>query len=168
MTIIFDVILGVVFVFLLFSLVVSAANELWLSWLDKRAAFLKEGLEELLRDSQGAAGAITPQDLLQHGLITTLSRGLYDPTAGNTRGVPSYIPSKQFALALLSLVKQKAAAAGAVTTLRAGIDTIANHELKQVLLALHDDARGRSTGVDRTEPAPEGLDAWDAVRALEA
>ena len=45
---ILDLAIGTVFVFLLFSLIVTAANEIWLSLLDKRAAFLKRGLDELL------------------------------------------------------------------------------------------------------------------------
>lgn len=46
-----DLIIGLSFVFLLFSLVVTAANEIWLSFLDRRAAFLQEGLHELLQES---------------------------------------------------------------------------------------------------------------------
>jgi hypothetical protein len=45
---ILDLAIGTVFVFLLFSLIVTAANEIWLSLLDKRAPFLKQEWDELL------------------------------------------------------------------------------------------------------------------------
>ena len=47
---ILDVAIALVFVFGLFSVVVSALNEIWLSYMDKRADFLVEGLAELLQD----------------------------------------------------------------------------------------------------------------------
>ena len=77
-----DVVIGIVFVFLLFSLVVTALNEVVLSKLDLRARFLKEGLSELLQsNSKTAEGklAIRVQDFLQHGMISSLSRSRYDP-----------------------------------------------------------------------------------------
>ena len=52
---ILDVAIGTVFVFLLFSLVVSALNEVILSYLDQRAKFLRMGLQELLGTSTAAA-----------------------------------------------------------------------------------------------------------------
>ncbi len=46
---ILDVAIGTIFVFLLFSIVVTALNELVLTAFDKRADFLRLGLGELLR-----------------------------------------------------------------------------------------------------------------------
>ena len=80
---ILDVAIGAVFVFLLFSLVVSALNEAILSAFDSRAAFLKEGLREIFRDSGGSAGVgplLTLEAFLKHGMISVLSRGV--PKAG--------------------------------------------------------------------------------------
>jgi hypothetical protein len=71
MTSILNVVIGLVLVFLLFSLAVSALNELWLSWLDKRADFLEEALRELLQDR--ADGIPAAQRILQHGLVDALS-----------------------------------------------------------------------------------------------
>ncbi len=42
--------IGITFIYLLFSFVVSALNEFWLTYLDKRADFLKQGLEQLFQD----------------------------------------------------------------------------------------------------------------------
>jgi hypothetical protein len=149
---ILDVAIGVVFVFLLFSLVASALNEVILSYLDRRARFLKEGLSELFRDS-GTQPTITADTFLQHGMIAVLSRGKYaagtEPPKGvkgfftrsSTKGVPSYIPGKSFVLAVLDLVTEGKNPA-AVQDLRKSIENIGNKELKQTLLALYDDAKG--------------------------
>ena len=139
-----DVVIGTVFVFLLFSLVVSAANEIWLAFLDRRAQFLKEGLQELLRDSGGNNDVIKADDILQHGLISALARGTYKPGAASTEGVPSYIPGKSFVLALLSEIQKKAGLAQlAEQDLRGAISKLENKELKETLLALLDDSQGQ-------------------------
>ena len=49
---ILDVAIGTIFVFLLFSIVVTALNEVVLTFFDKRADFLRLGLGELLSDPQ--------------------------------------------------------------------------------------------------------------------
>jgi hypothetical protein len=139
-----DVAIGIVFVFLLFSLVVTALNEVILSKLDLRARFLKEGLSELLQSSgKTAEGQLTIrlQDFLQHGMISSLSRFRYDPKAKGTKGVPSYIPGKSFVLALLSLITE-GKDPQRISDLRAQIDKIGNESLQKTLLALYDDAAG--------------------------
>src|SRR5262249_58822116 len=83
--------IGIAFIYLLFSLVVSALNEFWLSYLDKRADFLKQGLEQLLQDP----GRVN--QLLEHGLVDSLSRA--------TNGTPSYIGAELFTAAVLDIVK---------------------------------------------------------------
>jgi hypothetical protein len=45
-----DIVIGLSFVFLLFSLVVTAANEIWLSLLDQRTRFLRQGLRDLFHE----------------------------------------------------------------------------------------------------------------------
>lgn len=150
---ILDVAIGVVFVFLLFSLVVSALNELILSYLDRRARFLKEGITELFRDS-GGKPSITPDAFFTQGIIVGLSRGKYVVTVGNgsdspkekkaaasTAGVPSYIPGKSFVLALLGLVTGGKQLTD-VQDMRKAIEDIGNKELKETLLSLYDDAKG--------------------------
>jgi len=58
---ILDVAIGTIFVFLLFSLVVSALNEYILSLTDQRAKFLRLGLMELLGKSAPQKGMFTKQ-----------------------------------------------------------------------------------------------------------
>lgn len=109
MTPILDTILATIFVFLVFSLAVSAFNEWLLGVLDRRAAFLKLALREILESGMTperlANSSVTIDKLLRHGLVASLSRGPYDPQVGGTKGVPSYIPPDLFAGALLSLLK---------------------------------------------------------------
>ena len=66
--------IGITFIFLLFSFVVSALNEFWLTYLDKRADFLEQGLEQLLQDSEKVT------QVLEHGLvdIQCIERPSYD------------------------------------------------------------------------------------------
>lgn len=127
MTSILNVAIGLVFVFLLVSLVVSALNELWLSWLDKRADFLKEGLRELLQDPNRIAG------LLDHGLVDALSR--------KTNGNPSYIGSEPFTAAVLDLIKPAdPTMTRTIDNFRDAITALPPGKFKQSLCAILDEA----------------------------
>jgi hypothetical protein len=131
-----EVAIGMIMVYLMVSLVCTAANEALASALSWRAHNLKEGIRNLLdgdrtktegtrnpldRDptktegigsplyrepSQDTAGASWTQQLYDHPLI----KGLYKKGNG-----PSYIPSRTFALALTDLVLPKELTTGAST-----------------------------------------------------
>jgi hypothetical protein len=88
--------IGLVFVFLLFSLVVTAANEFVLSLMNKRAAFLELGIREFLQDRDGKSGEAA--DFFAHPLIQALSRG--------PDGRPSYVDAKTFARVVIDLIEQ--------------------------------------------------------------
>jgi hypothetical protein len=126
---ILDVAIGMVFVYLLLSLICSAANELIELFLKGRASQLEEGLRELLQRETtenviqrlyhslgGIFGRVyyyvtgktntTKEDTLvariyDHPLVNSLFKGAYEP---NSRKLPSYIPATNFALALMDLV----------------------------------------------------------------
>jgi hypothetical protein len=93
-----DVAIGLSFIFLLLSLVVTSANEVLAAWLKRRSATLWRGMVMML-------GGDTAGSLYQHPLI----RSLTGPSMllGRFRHrlpfkvQPSYIPSRTFALALL-------------------------------------------------------------------
>src|SRR5262245_15736392 len=96
---------GLVFNYLLLSLVCSAFNEIIEAWLKKRATNLERGIRELLSDSQGT-GIVT--DLYRHPLIYGLFAGEYHAERrrnwlGRTH-LPSYIPARSFALALIDII----------------------------------------------------------------
>ncbi len=141
---ILDVAIALVFVFGLFSVVVSALNEIWLSFMDKRADFLVEGLAELLQDPrrtpvnhwnwfQKKKPSPAVAHLCEHGLINALSR--------TKKGIPSYIAVESFVPAMLDLIKPADPAIDrTLANFRESIDKIQNTQLKQSLTAILDGA----------------------------
>src|SRR5438045_6157696 len=89
---ILDAAIGIIFIYLLVSLVISAINELIAAMLKSRAENLSQGIQALLQDPAQAGWVAR---LYQHPLIQSLS-------PPNSK--PSYIPSRTFALALLDLI----------------------------------------------------------------
>jgi outer membrane biosynthesis protein TonB len=115
---ILDVAIGMIFIYLLLSLVCSAANEVIELWLKNRAADLERGLRELLSDPNGE-GLVT--QIYSHHLVSGLFEGqynrrllgLWNRLLGRVN-LPSYIPARNFALALMDLaLPGQAGAAGA-------------------------------------------------------
>lgn len=105
---ILEVATGIVFIFVLVSTICSAVREGLEAWLKTRAAYLEHGLRELLHDKDGT-GLV--QALFNHPLIFGLFAGEYTPRKAiarptllrGGRNLPSYIPSRSFALALLDI-----------------------------------------------------------------
>ena len=89
---ILDTAIGLIFVYLLVSLIISAANELLAAFFRWRANNLFLGIRELLQD-QAATGLVAR--FYDHPLVQSLA------AKGKK---PSYIPSRTFALTLLDLV----------------------------------------------------------------
>jgi hypothetical protein len=172
-----DVAIGLIFVYLLLSLVCSSVSELIEAWLKKRATDLERGLREMLKDPNGT-GLV--KQLYNHPLVSNLFVGTYDPTAiknGIYKGkasLPTYIPAKNFALALMDIVmpatnENSSGASGAIApldpkvpfpslnpleALRRQIGSIGNEEVERALLALVDAA-----GNDVSK-ARENIEHW--------
>src|SRR5689334_3773289 len=105
--------IGIAFVILLLSLIVTAATELFASFVRWRAANMWKTL-------RGRLGAPVQEQLYAHPLVKTLTPPTTGPPVGlawlfRLPGVrrlwptdkgPSYIPSRTFALALLDLIEQ--------------------------------------------------------------
>jgi hypothetical protein len=109
---ILDVAVGLVFVYLVVSLMVTAVTELLSSWKRWRASTLFLGIQNLL-DAKGSTWAAK---LYAHPLIAGLSplvlqtvTTAQDATAAapgaDPKAGPSYIPSRTFAIALLETVR---------------------------------------------------------------
>ncbi|HVR38900.1 MAG TPA: hypothetical protein VMU84_07370 [Thermoanaerobaculia bacterium] len=96
MTDMLDVAIGLVFLYLLMSLVCSAAAEIFEGFLKYRARDLERGVRELLHDPK------LVQELYDHPLIRGLYKSRYNPRRKGA--LPAYIPAKTFALALLDIV----------------------------------------------------------------
>jgi hypothetical protein len=134
---ILDVAVGMVFIYLLLSLVASGVNEILASIVQSRAANLERGLRSLFSGDSISAGALSLVDnIYNHGLI----RGLYpDPVKDlgddsplgwvsrlrlwmqkrvgiapgqaisgikNPLLLPSYIPARAFALAMIDILNK--------------------------------------------------------------
>jgi hypothetical protein len=119
---ILEVAIGVVFVYALFSTICAALREAMEGLLKTRAAYLEHGIRELLHDPAGKALA---KQFFEHPLIFSLYSGEYKAGLPEKPGflsrggnMPSYIPTKNFATALLDLI-----ARGPVTQEGAGSRT---------------------------------------------
>lgn len=177
---ILDVSIGLILVYLLLSLISSAITELIESFRKKRASDLERGIRALLSDSDGKD---LTQKLYKHPLIAGLFLDNYDPSKISSKGryrtgsnLPSYIPSRNFALALIDTVlnddsAQKPAmadgehdvpnpAADAVGTseslesLRKAVEKIENKNVQAALRTLIDAAGG---DLDKVR---ENIEAW--------
>ena len=170
---ILDVAVGVIFVFILVSIICSAVREGIESMLKTRAAHLEHGIRELLHDRAGTGLA---KDLFQHPLIAALYASDFEtarrPRDGQKRPwalargghLPSYIPSRNFAVALMDLavrgreITPETSSAGApvisIESLRDGVSNLQNENVQRVLLVAIDSAQG---DLNR---AQANLEAW--------
>ena len=109
-----DIAIGVVFIFLLLSIFATAVNEYILSRINLRGTELLRGIQTLLSDKDAVGLA---KNVYEHGQIFGLYQGEFTPReASQSRwkslkwrlhsDLPSYIPSRNFAIALLDSVQQ--------------------------------------------------------------
>lgn len=167
-----EVAIGMAFLFLFISIICTAAKE-WLEGIFKwRAMDLERALRTLLADPDGALTS----ELLGHPLLSSLFAGNYDrnqlrsswmtPGQGSKhmrlsqrRNLPSYIPARQFATALLDFAAHGPAATSApaadaprptergagieqesgllsIESLRTGVQSMSPHIQRVILSAL--------------------------------
>jgi len=154
---------GIVFVFVLLSTICTSVREGLEGWFKTRASYLEFGIRELLQDRKGVGLA---KEMFEHPLIFGLYAGDYTPGSSKRPGVmtsggnlPTYIPSRSFARALMDIaargpVGTGAAAAGADATtaadgrvlslahIRANAAKIASAPVRRVLIAAIDSSQG--------------------------
>jgi len=97
---ILDLATGLIFTFLVISLIASAVTEGVASALSWRAKTLLQGVKDLLNDQQFTGLAL---DIYNHDLVNPRSNGLAT-SAGKLTAKPSYIEPTQFAAALIDVV----------------------------------------------------------------
>jgi hypothetical protein len=158
---ILEVAIGIIFIYILVSIICSAVREGVETWLKTRSAYLEHGIRELLRDSTGTGLA---QSVYRHPLISGLyladygddpparPRGRYAWLLAKGRGLPSYIPSKNFAVALMDLAARGPrtdafTSSGNSTpitldSLRENVANLGNAEVQRALLTAIDTAQG--------------------------
>src|SRR5271157_2951249 len=101
-----DIAIGIVFVFLLLSLIATTLNEIITSFLRMRGKQLLLGLQTLLNDTPANVNGLVDK-LYNHGQIFGLFVGDFDPN--KPRNLPSYIPTTNFVMAMLDVVPEAAA-----------------------------------------------------------
>jgi hypothetical protein len=176
---ILEVAIGVLFVFLLVSIICTAVREGIETLLKTRAAYLERGIREFLG---GPAGAALTQAVYEHPRVYALFRGPYAPGSAAADGaapglfarggtLPSYIPSRTFVSAWLDVVTkrwpelpgtQAAPAAVSLTGLRDAAAALGDARMRRVLLDAIDDAQGSLDAV-RTTIERQFDDAMDRV-----
>src|SRR5687768_7043812 len=145
-----DVAIGIVFLYLLLALMVTTLQELVASIFALRAKHLYGAIEGMLKGqlTADAAQASLVERLYQHPLLKNLVNRELKSVRGKLpvfgQGLPSYIPSKTFALVLLDVLQGEAASkvTGADKVLAGAKDLIGNlkdGELKKTLRLLLDD-----------------------------
>ena len=87
-----DVAIGLIFTYLLLGLLASALQEFWAGWRNLRGEHLRRAVEEMLDGK--LSGSIFGQ-VFGHGLV----QGLMPPGK-----IPSYVPARNFALALFDVL----------------------------------------------------------------
>lgn len=95
-----DIVIGIVFVLLLLSIFATAINEIILSTIGMRGKMLLRGIQALLND-KSTGGLVSL--VYTHGQVFGLFEGLFN--VKKPSNLPSYIPSRNFALALLDSVE---------------------------------------------------------------
>jgi hypothetical protein len=158
-SVILDVAIGLILVYLLLSLIATAAREGIESMMKSRAVQLERGIRALLDDP--SASGYAPR-VYQHPLIASLYEGEYDVVARRRTGanLPAYIPTGLFVKALLDLALRPAVPAPYVAeqtdvkfttdTLRASIDRIESPAVQRALRSAVDSAQG---DIDRVRSA---------------
>ena len=142
--IILDVIIGLIFVYLLLSLICSAIQETIASAAGLRAETLQDGIKNLLDDPNIKDVEAKIRDLktevYEHPLIKNLAR------AGKK---PSYIPARNFTIALLDVLKDPNSPNGPLTEAANTISKLPAGQLKDALAGIIDGAGNKAENVTK-------------------
>jgi len=146
-----DVAIGMIFSYLLLSLICSVVNELIERSLKNRAGDLEKGLRELLNDPDGSN---LVKKVYDHGMISSLFKGTYDPKARDKSNLPSYIPSRNFALAILGVLVPDSSATDSMASFREAVGKIENAHVKNALSAM------LQAAADDVNKFRENIESW--------
>ncbi len=163
-----EVAIGLVFVYLLFSFVATAAREGLEAWIKSRGALLETGILNLFSDPGQRPGATpSPSDAeaLLKAFYTSpavfgLFHGPYKPPgarSGSTgraiaKRLPSYIPSESFAQGVMQVVANFArpgagGAPGSLDRLQIALEALDNAQVREIVRAAIQSAGGDPTKV---------------------
>lgn len=154
MSVLIDIAIGLIVVFVVFSIIVSGINEWFAQALARRGHYLRLGMQRLISDDA------VYRRVLNHPLIGALYR---DATSHGKP--PSYVEPNNFALAIADVLTSRAAtdASGIDKTPRLTFDALrsaitapafADSSIRSALLPIIDRAQGD------LEAALKGIEAW--------
>ncbi len=186
-----EVVIGIIFIFVLVSLIVSAVREGMEAWLKTRAAYLEHGIREMLQrgikpkttkghhrhGGHDAEAVDEPEmdlarEFFEHPLIFGLFSGEYKPVSPNKKpsiftsgkNLPSYIPSRNFAMALMDIAARGPqtdelsshpdAPGLSVENIRMNIANLRSPFVQRALLAALDTSKG---DIERMQ---KSLESW--------
>lgn len=140
---VWDIIIGLAFVYLLLAILCTAANELLESILKSRAKYLKEGISRLL-DGQSSPATSPPATSPPNSASATASNALlaqfyqHPLITGMMRGNkhPAYLSAETFASTLLDLISPSGRVATSFADLETDVNALPEGDVKKTLLAL--------------------------------
>ena len=158
---IIDVAIGLIFVYLLLSILCSAISEIIEVFLKKRSKNLERCMKKLLLQDSDLV-----ESIYNHPLIDGLFRGKYKADDKERRKglkLPSYIPSRNFALALMSI-------AGITGGLVESSKKIRNQKAKEIVedlaVAVENDIKKLQENIEAWyDSAMERVSGWYKRRA---
>jgi len=166
-----DVAIGVTFLYLLLALMVTTIQELSASLFSLRAKQLYQAIASMLVGVQKGTGRPLCDALYNHPLIRNLVDSELKLKKGKPSlfgsGLPSYIPSATFALALVDVLRGERTATAALGA-RDVLDTASTlaqdlppGELRQALTLLVSDANAAAANLDeRSALVTRRIEAW--------
>lgn len=126
-SVVLEVAIGLGFIYLILSVMSSAVQELVAQLFSLRSKTLSKGIGKMLEDPNVKDAAAK---LYQHPLIKNLAK------EGQK---PSYIPARNFAVALLDLLKDPTAKGGPIPEFRSAIAQLPSGSLRSTLLSVVSD-----------------------------
>ena len=163
-----DIAIGFAYIYLIFSVISSTLTEILSALLKQRSINLKKAVRNLIEDRDSNAdtsgqsnGKITSnqisQEVLKHPLISNLSeKGKF----------PSYIPERNFTLALIDTVKKKTGITDddptTVVSLLEGVKQLEKGNVKTLLSNFINDTRSTVKGDDAEQfkALQSKIDQW--------
>jgi hypothetical protein len=152
---IIEVAIGLIYIYLLLSLICSVLNEWVASILSLRASNLEDGIRTLLQGSTDKNGKQLAEGVYDHGLVNGLFKQDWLDRLFRRKGLPSYIPSRTFALALLdTIAPANSTNPQTIEDLRTAINSLPGSQAKDALLTLMNDAQ------NDLQKAKQNVEAW--------
>lgn len=124
-----EVVIGLIFIYLLLSLLATTINEILMQWIYSRSKNLRIALHTMLDDDTEVLGSA----FFRHPLIKKLKKR-------SIRDFPAYISEEYFVKVMIELLCRDGPAT--LDAVRDGVDALPASSTRQVLLTFIRDARG--------------------------